>query len=242
MCSKSRLAPIHPVTLPRLELCASLLLARLLTVTKQALNHLKINRQFLWSDSTIALCWIKTPSCNLKTFVANRVGEIRELTKPQEWKHVRSEDNSADLPSRGTLPKDFLTATLWHQGPPWLRQEEDTWPQLELKPITVPETKKGDKSKAFTLTNNDTHFLSRFSSISTLIRVIAYCYRFVHNAKTKGTHKLTDLLSNDEYKKAHDSVLKIAQLSEFSQELNQLSNKKPIHNKSKLLNLSPFFR
>lgn len=120
ICSKSRIAPIHPITLPRLELCAALLLTRLFLVTKQALSHLEIKKQFFWSDSTIALCWIKTPPHNLKTFIANRVGEILESTKSQERKHVPTQDNPADLPFRGRVPREFMTDILWHQGPQWL--------------------------------------------------------------------------------------------------------------------------
>lgn len=240
ICSKSRLAPIHPVTLPRLELCGALLLSRLLTVVKSALSHLKITRHFFWSDSTITLCWIKTSPCNLKTFVANRVGEILEVTKPEEWKHVPSQDNPADLPSRGRMPKEFITDTIWHQGPQWLMQDKGTWPELEVKSVDLPELRKNNNSKAFTTTINDSNFLTRFSSFSKLIRVIAYCFRFCHNATGKNSKKLSGQLSITEYENAHDSIIKIAQLSEFSQEIKQLTENRPINNKSKLLNLNPF--
>ena len=76
--SKSRVAPVKPMTLPRLELSAALLLARLCTTVKQALKN-KIKPTYLWSDLTIALHWINTEPHLLKTFVANRVSEIQIL-------------------------------------------------------------------------------------------------------------------------------------------------------------------
>ena len=84
VCSKSRVAPVNPVTLPRLELSAALLLARLYTSVKQALE-IQIKQTYLWSDSTITLHWINTEPHLLKTFVANRVEEIRNLTTSFEW-------------------------------------------------------------------------------------------------------------------------------------------------------------
>ncbi|GBM68190.1 hypothetical protein AVEN_5158-1 [Araneus ventricosus] len=80
LCSKSRVAPIKSVTIPRLVLAACLLIAQL---TRKVLNalKLKIDQVFLRTDSTIALSRIYIPLHLLKTFVSNRVAQIQELTK-----------------------------------------------------------------------------------------------------------------------------------------------------------------
>nr|CAI5820878.1 unnamed protein product [Callosobruchus analis] len=61
ICSKSRVASIKPITLPRLELSAALLLSQLLKRIKASLN-IAVNECHLWSDSSIVLHWVASSS------------------------------------------------------------------------------------------------------------------------------------------------------------------------------------
>jgi len=114
---------LKSATIPRLELCGALLLARL---CHEVINSLSLvpDKIILWCDSTIVLHWLKTDTRRLKTFVANRVTEIRALTDTAEWRHIRSQDNPADAISRGQLPLAFQQNQLWRNGPPWLIKNE----------------------------------------------------------------------------------------------------------------------
>lgn len=80
ICAKSRIAPVKTVSIPRLELCAAVLLSRL-AATIAPLLRMNISQRFLWTDSTVTLAWIASDSQRWRTFVANRrVGEIHNLT------------------------------------------------------------------------------------------------------------------------------------------------------------------
>ncbi|XP_035232769.1 uncharacterized protein LOC118204571 [Stegodyphus dumicola] len=99
--SKSKVSPIKQVTIPRLELCAAVLLAKLMN---RVICALKVNNVFFWSDSSIVLAWLKKKPCCMKTFVANRVAMVQEITEVRQWHHVSSKQNPADLISRGADP------------------------------------------------------------------------------------------------------------------------------------------
>ena len=131
---KTRVAPVNSISIPRLELCATVLLSKLINALIPLTRKLSISEFVLCSDSTVALSWLKTPPYQLKTFVANRVVQVTTDTRVADWYHVDSRFNPADCASRGTLPKDILSHPLWWQGPSWLRHPRSLWPIVPFSP------------------------------------------------------------------------------------------------------------
>ena len=123
--AKSRLAK-QGLTIPRLELIAAHMATNLLINVRNALDNLPSPKVFGWLDSTVALHWIKGNG-QYKQFVANRVAKI-QLYKEIEWKYIPTDENPADLASRGAL----VHSVLWQQGPAWL-QDKSEWP---INPVT----------------------------------------------------------------------------------------------------------
>lgn len=120
LTSKTRVAPLKPQTIPRLELMSGRILARLMDTVKNALEReVDIKEIVLWLDSKTALHWINNAG-EWKQFVRHRVNEILQLTKKGQWRHCPGESNPADLESRGVNVETLKASKLWWKGPQWL--------------------------------------------------------------------------------------------------------------------------
>ena len=122
VASKTRVAPLSQLTIPRLELLSALILSRLITTVEEALKPLvAIEKIYCWTDSTTALHWIIGTNKEWKTFVENRVKEIRSCVPPSSWNHCPGTENPADIPSRGTHTSKLSESPVRFRGPEWLQ-------------------------------------------------------------------------------------------------------------------------
>ena len=199
VASKSRVAPVKNLTIPRLELLAALVLARLITHVKEALEvDVTITNLSCWTDSRVTLCWIKGEEREWKQFVQNRVDEIRTLVPASRWQHCNGKDNPADIPSRGSSPLELSQCPLWMEGPKWLTSiTEDTKsvfnsthvPEECLAEVRAEEKVKCQTSSLF-LSATEPCGIAQimeaedFSDLQRLLRVSALVLKFVRIMKS----------------------------------------------------------
>ena len=126
--SKSRVAPIKPQTIPRLELCGALMLSKLVYQVSTDLS-LPEDAVYAWTDSAIVLSWLKTPPGRLKVFVAYRVAEITSRVDTSHLRYVDTLSNPADFVSRGVMPAELIKSSIWWEGPTWLSHSPACWPR-----------------------------------------------------------------------------------------------------------------
>ncbi|GFW88341.1 integrase catalytic domain-containing protein [Trichonephila clavipes] len=130
LVSKTKVALVKQVSIPRLELYGAHLLSKLFKSVLRTLKHYTFD-VFAWTDSKIVLSWLSSHPRKWKIFVANRTPEIMEVLPTKHWRHVPSKENPADIASRGIEPKCLTDCMLWWQGPPWLRLETSRWSKAE---------------------------------------------------------------------------------------------------------------
>ncbi|XP_051175592.1 uncharacterized protein LOC127290821 [Leptopilina boulardi] len=156
-----------------------------------------------------------------------------------KWRHVPSQENPADLATRGLQPETLQENNLWWHGPQWLSLSPVNWPSQSQGHDTNSEEVQAFLTVEAEVNNE---ILSRFSSLQRLIRVVAFCLRVFQNFRAKGSgNSFKDTaLSLTEIESARSTVLAIAQRKTFSEEIDSLKNGRNIPKHSKLRNLNPF--
>ena len=235
--SKSRVTPTKSITLPKLELMAAVMAARLANFVKSSLDNYDLSSTtHLWTDSQIVLYWIYKQTSS-KPFIHLRVTEITEYFPPTKWSYTPTSENPADLLTRGISTQLLLTSQLWSHGPSWLTSES-RWPKwlpTGILHINIAEAEEGIEQT--TIPEKDTSYITgisnvvtitRYSTINKLMAVTAYVLRFIHNL-SKQHSRLTGPLSVSELQSAKKLWISSSQRSCFKDEFLYLSKKHQHH-------------
>ncbi|GFS92152.1 integrase catalytic domain-containing protein [Trichonephila clavipes] len=254
LVSKTKVVPVKQVSIPRLELCGAHLLSKHFKSVLRTLKHYTFD-VFAWTDSKIVLSWLSSHPRKWKTFVANRTSEIIEVLPTKHWRHVPSKENPADIASRGIDPKCLPDCKLWWQGPPWLRLETSSWPKAESSCDEASDEVKAEQKSVsifnlFTHTSNDViHGLfEHYSSLTKIIRIFAYCQRFIKNCKKiafqgssiSSSHINTTSLTFSETKTTEETIFRWVQGFYFQEKIRSIKKQISLPPKSPLRSLHPF--
>lgn len=237
--AKTKVSPIEKqVSVPRLELCAAVLASKLIFEVSQVMKVPKKNL-YAWSDSTVVLAWLRGFPNRWTTFVSNRVSEILTMLDCDQWRHVSTNFNPADCASRGIHPSELSEHELWWHGPDWLYSPQQKHVEEEYK---THEEEKVTKVLTAIIPGKEEFLWCKFSVLSRMLRVYAYCRRLLNLKIPKDTRpKLPEFVTAEEIDNAFKICVKQTQEFYFKQEIKDLKAENTVAKKSPLHTLNPFF-
>ncbi|XP_064631691.1 uncharacterized protein LOC135489981 [Lineus longissimus] len=192
--------------------------------------------------------YVRSRERRFKTYVANRVNEIRDSSTPELWHHVPGKLNPADLASRGQSVKSFKKSEQWFRGPDFLWQAEGCWPNAEVSalPEDDPEIKQkklvgviavGERPPVVNGRPLVDRLIHRYFSWNKLLRLVAILRKFVGYLKDKSNVRRE--ITTEELKGAELAVIKYVQGSEYAEEIADLQRCGRVKNTSPLKKLRP---
>lgn len=242
LMGKARVAPLKPMSIPRLELTAAVVATNVASMLSQELNYSNPVKLF-YTDSSVVLGYIRNDARRFHTYVGNRVQHIRDRSNPQQWHYVSSPNNPADIASRGATTKELSEHELWFNGPEFLWESEvpvislDQVADLQHEDVEVKkpkstvcissheETKSEEKESSHSILEPE-----RFRHSSSLIRLkrsIVRIQRMIEQRRPNrqfNTRPNTGPPSVEELRLAEEVILKSVQFEHFGKEIQILQN------------------
>jgi len=242
LCARSRVASLKGETIPRLELSGALVLTQLMSKIASAWE-VDCSSCYLWTDSTIVLGWLNAQVVRLKVYVANRVTQILEVPEARQWRYISTEENPADVISRGISASDLSKSELWWKGPKWLsdndnaRYPEPYSPEAECE---LPEQRPLQLSLASV--ENGNKIFQHYSEWNRLRRGVAWLRRFLAFLRSRNSVAKTSYLTLAELQNAELCILRKVQSEAFPEEVAAYKAHNDLPSKSKLKSLAPFMK
>ena len=190
---KARVAPLKPVTVPRLELTAAVVSVKTSAQLQRELD-LEEGEEVFWTDSKVVLGYIANETGRFHIFVGNRVQQIQEHSSPNQWRYVDTKSNPVDHASRGLNPQE-LQKSSWIDGPPFLWEDKSCWPVQSSSEVKETFTLSDDdpevKKRVTLVTNIDESFanitsrLEYFSDYRRAKKAVALCFLYIRKLKER---------------------------------------------------------
>lgn len=231
VAARSRVAPKKQLSIPRLELCGALTGAQLASVLLKELT-IKIQNVMYWTDSTTVLNWLKSNSCRYKVFVGTRVAEIQELSDIKSWRYIDSASNPADDITRGKTLAQLTEKSRWNQGPSFLLQASDQWPESSTDHL-IEEMEELRNPVFCGLTNSPQLTLPDIQQFNTFQELLEATARVLDGVASEKSP------TADDYHKAELALFRQAQVESFPEEMMLLKSGKALPSTSRVLTLAP---
>lgn len=183
LMSKSKVAPVKFVTIPRLELAAAVVSVKISALLQQELQFPNA-QEYFWTDSKVVIGYIRNDARRFHIFVANRVQQIRSHTSPSQWRYVESGLNPADSASRGISANTLVYKSNWFRGPDFL-WDTKLPPNEDVIPPVADDDKEQRKVQVldtFASPASTKEICSRFDYFSSWKRLksaIVMCRRYI---------------------------------------------------------------
>ena len=244
ICSKTKVAPIKRMTIPRLELSAAVIVTKLISHVLQVFDHEKISVH-MWTDSAIAYTWINNHPSRWKDFVHNRVCFIQESIPSAKWHFIPGKENPADCATRGLTAFQLFQHSVWWNGPVWLQLSPDSWPNHFETPSTgdnLEERSVLTTSTTVAPIKNYWPLVNKYSNLNKLLRITALCKRFILCLKKKAKSVLEIPITTQELEEAKHYWIRVTQCSSFNREYKLLSKGRVITKFSLSFSFDTFYR
>ena len=249
--SKSKVAPSkNPLTIPRLELTAVALAAKLINYVEQAYEkELIITHTHVYCDSEVCLGWLKS-NARLPVYVQNRVMDVHRRIPNASIHYVNTKENVADILSRPCSLKQLIANKNWWKGPQKVMSRQMSCEPLSdisrckertqeevAKVATMVASVQAKKSHADDINSKNpvlTRILERSSSFDKAVRILGRILRCTRKSSDKSAH-----LHLEEINEAKNLLIKLAQKEMYHEESKYLEkNKGTVPELVKELNLT----
>ncbi|XP_053698929.1 uncharacterized protein LOC128745887 [Sabethes cyaneus] len=247
--SKTKVAPLQQTSVPRLELQAAVIGARLRKTIEEG-HSVQIKRTYFWSDSSTVISWIKSDTRRYRQYVAFRVNEILSLSKPDEWRWLGTKVNVADEATKWGKGPNCKSDSRWMRGPAFLYQEESDWPVDKFATMSGPEEELRPAYVCSHFLSAQLIDVSRFSKYERLLRSMAYVYRFTGKLLQRIGKRPKideDNVSSEDLQNAEVCLCRIAQSECYADEVATMNRnvrlppeyRKALSRSSSIATLSP---
>uniref|UniRef100_A0A8R1I673 Integrase n=1 Tax=Caenorhabditis japonica TaxID=281687 RepID=A0A8R1I673_CAEJA len=185
-------------TIPKLEMHALRLGTEKTLKVLKALKegNTPVDQVIIMSDSTIALSWIKSIPTHKEvgTLISNRlkdivsfVNDIEDMGTPTRFGHVKTEENPADLGTRGCSKDEFATS-IWWNGPKFIEKDIKSW-SLDHKLFRIEEDNTIHMNPMITADNTSLFDRQSTNSFGKMTRIATHVLKavklFSKNLSTK---------------------------------------------------------